>query len=354
MPDPAGAQPAPGRILIVSDAWMPQVNGVVRTLSTVAGELGGMGHVVEVIGPDRFRTLPCPSYPEIRLSLLPQRRLSRLIAQFRPDALHIATEGPLGIAARRWGLRHGRQFTTSFHTRFAEYIEARTRLPPAIPYALLRRFHNAAAGTLVATATLREELARRGFPRLLQWSRGVDLDRFAPLPPGEPRADWGLPRPIFLYVGRIAVEKNISAFLDLELPGSKLVVGGGPQLASLRAGYPGVTFTGPLAEDQLARTYAGCDVFVFPSLTDTFGLVVLEALACGTPVAAYDVMGPRDILRGAAGAVGATGPDLRAACLRALSADRAACRAHAERFSWRACAETFRDCLVPMAGRITG
>ena len=336
--------PWPTRILIVSDAWMPQVNGVVRTLSTVAAELRLMGHVVEVIGPDRFRTVPCPTYPEIRLSLFPARRLSALIAQFRPDALHIATEGPLGLAARRWVLRRGGRFTTSFHTRFAEYIQARTGLPVAVPYWFLRRFHNAAAGTLAATGSLRCDLAARGFTRLRRWSRGVDLTRFTP----QPREHWGVPGPVFLYVGRIAVEKNITAFLDLELPGSKVVVGGGPQLAALRTAYPHVTFTGPRGEDGLARAYAGGDVFVFPSRTDTFGLVVLEALACGVPVAAYDVMGPRDILAGASGHVGALGADLRAACLAALDGDRAACRAHAERFTWRACAESFRDGLAPM------
>ncbi len=336
------------RILIVSDAWLPQVNGVVRTLSTVAGELRAMGHVVEVIGSDRFRTVPCPTYPDIRLSLLPRRKLARLIEQFRPDALHIATEGPLGWAARRWALGRGGRFTTSFHTRFAEYIHARTRLPVGISYVFLRRFHAAAAGTMVATETLLRDLAARGFPRLLQWSRGVDLVRFAPPAGGHALREWNVPAPVFLYVGRIAVEKNIAAFLDLDLPGSKVVVGGGPQLAALRAAYRDVLFTGPLAESQLARAYGGGDVLVFPSRTDTFGLVMLEALACGTPVAAYDVMGPRDVLRGAENAAGAIGRDLQAACLAALSADRAACRAHAERFSWRACADTFRGHLQPM------
>lgn len=342
-PEPATPQ-AIRRILIISDAWTPQVNGVVRTLSTVAGELRAMGHAVEVIGPDRFRTIPCPTYPDIRLSLLPGRRLARMIAAFRPDALHIATEGPLGLAARRWARHRRARFTTSFHTRFPEYIHARTRLPVWIPYLFLRRFHNAGAGTLVATETLSQELSARGFTRLMRWSRGVDVQRFRP----QPREDWGVPGPVFLYVGRVAVEKNIAAFLDLDLPGSKVVVGSGPQLAALKAAYPGVTFTGQRAEEDLARAYAGGDVFVFPSRTDTFGLVVLEALACGVPVAAYDVMGPRDILRGATDRVGAVGDDLRAACLDALDGDRAACRAYAERFSWRACATTFRDCLAPM------
>ncbi|WP_428376164.1 glycosyltransferase family 4 protein [Lichenicoccus sp.] len=337
------------RILIVSDAWMPQVNGVVRTLSTVAGELRGMGHVVEVIGPDRFRNVPCPTYPDIRLSLLPGRRLARMIAAFRPDALHIATEGPLGLAARHWAMRRGAGFTTSFHTRFPEYIQARTGLPPGPAYALLRWFHNASAATLVATETLSQTLAARGFTRLLPWSRGVDLQRFRPEPREDWTRDWNARRPVFLYVGRIAVEKNIEAFLDLELPGSKVVVGGGPMLAALKLAYPDVVFTGPRAERALAQSYAGADVFVFPSRTDTFGLVILEALACGVPVAAYDVMGPRDILRGAAGRPGAVSDDLREACLEALQASRADARAHAERFGWRACAELFLASLVPLA-----
>ncbi len=344
------------RILIVSDAWQPQVNGVVRTLATVTRELRGMGHVVEVIGPDRFRTIPCPTYPDIALSLLPRRRLVRLIEAFRPDALHIATEGPLGLAARGWARRTGFRFTTAFHTRFAEYVQARTGLPVRPIYAWMRRFHAAGSGTMVATQSLREELATRGFRNIRAWSRGVDLELFRPHlktldPPGNlAREDWGLQRPIFLYVGRVAVEKNITAFLDLDLPGSKVVVGGGPQLASLKRDYPGVHFTGPRHGEALARAYAGGDVFVFPSLTDTFGLVILEALACGTPVAAFPVTGPKDVLANAAGKVGAVNADLRQAALDALDADRAACRVHAERYSWRACAEMFLSHLVPING----
>jgi len=338
--------PSPShRILIVTDAWFPQVNGVVRTLATVAAELRAMGHVVEVIGPDRFRTIPCPTYPDIPLSLLPRRRLVRMIEQFNPEALHIATEGPLGMAARSWAKRTGFSFTTAFHTRFAEYIRARTRVPVRPIYAWMRRFHGAGRGMMVATESLQDELIARGFRNILPWSRGVDLDLFKP----EPREQWELPRPVFVYVGRVAVEKNIGAFLDLDLPGSKVVVGGGPQLASLRRAYPAVQFTGPRYGEALARAYAGSDVFVFPSLTDTFGLVLLEALACGTPVAAFPVTGPKDVLAGAAGVVGAVSPDLREAALLALRADRAACRAHAERFSWRACAELFLTHLVPIA-----
>ncbi len=340
------APTASHRILIVSDAWKPQVNGVVRTLATVVGELSAMGHVAEVIGPDRFRTLPCPTYPDIRLSLLPGRRLGRMIEDFAPDALHIATEGPLGLAARAWARRHGRSFTTAFHTRFPEYVQARTGLPPRALYAWLRRFHGTGQGIMVATESLRQELAGLGFSNIRSWSRGVDLDMFHPFP----REDWALPRPVFLYVGRVAVEKNIGAFLDLDLPGSKVVVGGGPQLAALQRRYKGVHFTGPRHGAALARAYAGADVFVFPSLTDTFGLVILEALACGTPVAAFPVTGPKDVLADAAGVIGAVDADLRSAALAALAADRDACRAHAERYGWRACAETFLANLVPLAG----
>lgn len=334
------------RIMIVTDAWAPQVNGVVRTLSTVADELRAMGHEVAVIGPDQFRTMPCPTYPDIALSLLPRRRLVRMIEEFNPDALHIATEGPLGMAARSWAKRRGLAFTTAFHTRFAEYINARTHIPTRPIYAWMRRFHHAGKGIMVATDSLGTELRQRGFRNIRPWTRGVDLDLFKP----EPREDWGLPRPVFLYVGRVAVEKNIGAFLELDLPGSKVVVGSGPQLELLRRSYPGVVFVGPRYGAALARSYAGADVFVFPSLTDTFGLVILEALACGTPVAAYPVTGPRDVMANANGTIGTMNEDLRTAALEALRADRAACRAHAERYSWRACAEIFLSHLVPIRG----
>jgi len=334
------------RLLIVTDAWLPQVNGVVRTLTTVVAELRAMGHVVEVIAPDRFHTIPCPTYSDIPLALLPRRRMVRLIQAFRPDALHIATEGPLGMAARSWAMRTGFSFTTAFHTRFAEYIKARTGLPVWPVYAWMRRFHGAAEGTMVATRSLREELSGRGFRNIRPWSRGVDLKLFRP----QPCEDWGLARPVFLYVGRVAVEKNIGAFLGLDLPGSKVVVGGGPILSRLQREHPDVRFTGPRYGEALARAYAGADVFVFPSLTDTFGLVLLEALACGTPIAAYPVTGPIDVLAEAQGRVGAANADLRVAALEALAADRAACRLHAERFSWRVCAEVFLSHLVPIAG----
>ncbi len=353
-PEPSPSAPAHTageRIMIVSDAWRPQVNGVVRTLIAVAGELGAMGHAVEVIGPDTFRTVPLPTYPDIPIAVRPGPQLARRVERFAPTRLHIATEGPLGFTARRWAMKRGLRFTTSFHTKFPEYIRARTGLPTGLAYAWMRRFHNAGAATMVATLSLRRELERRGFRQVADWSRGVDLDLFKPAP----REPWeGLPRPVFLYVGRVAVEKNIGAFLDLDLPGSKVVVGAGPQLASLQRAYPAVTFAGPRFGPALASAYAGADVFVFPSLTDTFGLVVLEALACGTPVAAFPVTGPRDILEAAGNTVGAPvgaiDADLRKAALAALEGDRAACRAYAERFSWRACAETFLSHLVPMCG----
>jgi len=340
--------PAPShRILIVTDAWKPQVNGVVRTLTTVVQELQDMGHVVDVIGPDRFRTIPCPTYPDIALSLLPRRSLVRMIEAFNPDALHIATEGPLGLAARSWAKRQGWRFTTAFHTRFAEYVQARTGIPVRPIYAWMRRFHGAGQGIMVATQSMRDELTVRGFVNIRPWSRGVDTTLFRPYD----RTEFThLPGPIFIYVGRVAVEKNIGAFLDLDLPGSKVVVGGGPQLASLQREYPNVTFTGPRHGEALARAYASADVFVFPSLTDTFGLVILEALACGTPVAAFPVTGPKDVLMETAGVVGAVHTDLRVAALAALAADRAACRRHAERYSWRACAEIFLSHLVPLRG----
>ena len=331
------------RILIVSDAWHPQVNGVVRTLSMVALELRGMGHTVEVLGPDRFPTVDMPTYGSIKLALFPGRRLPAMIEAFRPEALHIATEGPLGWAARRWALRRRVPFSTSFHTKFPEYLHARMRVPLPLGYAVMRRFHNRGSATMVATGSLRRELAGRGGANLRPWTRGVDLGRFRP----EPRDPFaGLARPIFLCVGRIAVEKNLEAFLGLDLPGTKVVVGDGPQRAALERAHPEARFLGERHGDALALAYAGADVFVFPSRTDTFGLVLLESLACGTPIAAHPVTGPADILEGAPPGVGALDGDLRAAALRALDGDRAACRRHAERFSWRACAEGFLAGLV--------
>lgn len=334
------------RLLIVSDAWHPQLNGVVRAIENLAAELTALGDAVEVIGPDRFRNFPMPGYAEIRLAFRPRGALRGMLDQARPDAVHIATEGPLGMAARAICAERGWRFTTSFHTRFAEYVTARTGIPPRLTWALLRRFHNAGAGTFAATPMLREELARRGFRQVLPWSGGVDLSLFQE---GE-REEWAaLPRPIFLYVGRVAVEKNIAAFLQLDLPGSKVVVGDGPQRAALQARYPEVHFAGWREGDGLVRAYRGGDVMVFPSRTDTFGLVLVEAMACGTPVAAFPVMGPRDVV----GAGGVLDEDLRRACLAALDIPPARARAQAERFSWAASAAGFRAALVSRERGIT-
>jgi glycosyltransferase involved in cell wall biosynthesis len=331
------------RILIVSDAWFPQVNGVVRTLSVVADKLTAMGDTVEVIGPDRFRNLPMPGYAEIRLAIAPKRRLAQLVADFAPEIIHIATEGPLGWAMRGLCRRNKWPFTTAFHTRFPEYLEARTRIPADWSWRIMRRFHEAGDGTFAATASLREELTRRGFTKVRAWTRGVDLERFNPAS----RDEWpGLPRPVFLYAGRVAIEKNIEAFLTLDLPGSKVVVGDGPALPALRHKFPDVTFTGYRENGALARSYAGADVFVFPSRTDTFGLVLLEALAAGTPVAAFPVTGPIDVITDER--VGALDEDLRTACLKALDCDRSMARRHAEAWSWDACVAQFRAALVPI------
>jgi len=329
------------RIVIVSDAWLPQVNGVVRTLMRTVDEIRALGHEASVISPDLFRNLPCPTYNEIRLAVKPGRKLARLIDSFQPCAVHIATEGPLGIAARRYCLRRKLPFTTAFHTRFPEYVQARIGLPLSVGYAALRRFHAPASGVMVATASLERDLAGRGFSNLRRWTRGVDTDLFRP----RDKSFLDLPRPIYLYVGRIAVEKNLDAFLDLDLPGSKLVVGGGPQMGELARRHPRVRFAGPRQGEDLARHYAAADVFVFPSRTDTFGLVLLEALASGLPVAAYPVPGPLDVIDGAG--VGFLDEDLASAAHRALAIPSQRCRDYALNFSWRHSAEQFLTNLQP-------
>jgi glycosyltransferase involved in cell wall biosynthesis len=348
--DVAASGGAPRRILIATDAWRPQGNGVVRTLSAVTAELARFDDTVEVIGPDRFASYPLPGYPEIRVAIAPRRSLGRMADAFAPEAVHIATEGPIGWAMRAICRARGWRFTTAFHTRFPDYLHARTRIPTAWSWAVLRRFHEAAAGTFCATPSLARELGARGITRVMPWSRGVDLDLFHPGAALQGEADtWErLPRPIFLYAGRIAVEKSIEDFLSLDLPGSKVVVGDGPQRAALMRRFPAAHFAGWRESGALARAYAQADVFVFPSRTDTFGLVLLEALATGTPVAAYPVTGPLDVIGDLP--VGALDEDLRAACLRALKVDRARCRPHAELFSWAACAQRFRDSLVPVKG----
>lgn len=331
------------RILIVSDAWHPQVNGVVRTLTKTVEVLQREGHAVEVIGPDRFRRFPCPTYPEIELAILPYRGLVRQIEAFAPDAIHIATEGPLGLAARKYCKRNGLIFTTAYHTKFPEYVHERTGLPLAWSYAFMRWFHNGSAGVMVATASLAESLAAHGFRNLKTWSRGVDIERFRP----RPKDILDLPRPVYLYAGRVVVDKNIEAFLKLPLDGTKLVVGTGPDLADYRARYPEAVFAGYLENGALASYFAAADVFVFPSLTDTFGLVLLEALASGVPVAAYPVTGPLDVI-GPHPEVGCLHDDLAVAIRGALGKSPEACRALALQYSWEACTAQFMNNLAPL------
>ncbi|MFY8094013.1 MAG: glycosyltransferase family 4 protein [Niveispirillum sp.] len=330
------------KLLIVTDAWHPQVNGVVRTLTTTRAELERLGHQVEVISPDRFRTVPMPTYPEIRLALAPGRRVRQMIEAAQPDAIHIATEGPLGFAARRYCLKRKLPFTTAYHTRFPEYVRDRAPVPLSLSYAFVRRFHAPAHSVMVATASIEADLEKRGFTNIRRWSRGVDTDLFRP---GPKDLFAHLPRPVFISVGRVAVEKNIEAFLSLDLPGSKVVVGDGPQLAELKAKYPSVTFVGAKHGEELARHYAAADVFVFPSRTDTFGLVLLEALASGLPVAAFPVPGPLDVI--ADSPAGVLDTDLRAACLKAVGIDPTICRDHALGFSWQSCAQQFLANLRP-------
>ncbi len=331
-------------LALVTDAWYPQVNGVVRTLDTVTGLLRQDGHEITILSHDGFRTVPLPTYPEIRIALLPYRRLSRMLDEAAPQAIHIATEGPVGFAAWRYCRRRGYPFTTAYHTRFPEYVAARLPLTLRPTYHMVRGFHSRAVRTMVATPTLRSELQDRGFGNLVEWGRGVDVDLFRPRP--QPERDFlGLKRPIWLYVGRVAVEKNIRAFLDLDLDGSKLVVGGGPQLEQLRRDYPDACFVGPKYGEDLARHYAAGDVFVFPSLTDTFGLVMLEALASGVPVAAFPVTGPLDVIADAP--IGRLDRDLGAAARAALGISPEACRAFALERSWRRSADQFFGALAP-------
>lgn len=330
------------RILIVSDAWEPQVNGVVRTLKTTRDTLIAEGHEAEVIGPDRFRSIPCPTYPEIRLALGARRRLPGMIDAFAPDAIHIATEGPLGWAARRYCLKRGLAFTTSFHTMFPDYVQLRFGVPVSWTFAQLRRFHRPAAAVMVATDSVERTLKSRGFTNLVRWTRGVDTDLFHPRDKDFLRA----PRPILLYVGRVAVEKNIEAFLSLPNGGTKYVVGDGPQLAALQARCPDVRFVGAKQGDELARHYAAADVFVFPSRTDTFGLVMLEALASGVPVAAYPVQGPSDVLAGTG--VGCLDEDLSKAVEAALKIPCDECRAFALRHAWPVSVQQFLSHLHPL------
>jgi glycosyltransferase involved in cell wall biosynthesis len=337
------------RILVATDAWEPQVNGVVRTLTRTVAEMRAMGHEVEVISPDQFNTVPLPTYSEIKLAVGAYEPIQDRFKSFEPEAIHIATEGPVGLAARRVCLEWKLPFTTSYHTRFPEYVSARLPVPLAAGYAYMKWFHKPSGRMMVATDTMREELESHGFRNISSWSRGVDTDIFHPKRDDEPDVYGGLPRPIFLNVGRVAVEKNIEAFASLDLPGTKVVVGDGPQRAELQESYPDVKFVGAKYGEELAAYFGCADVFVFPSLTDTFGLVILEAMAAGVPVAGFNAPGPADIIPGSN--AGALAPDrvngLREACLACLDLDRKVVRAFAEQFSWRACAEQFVRNLEP-------
>ena len=350
---PAPSKPAldqdPTRLMLVTDAWEPQVNGVVRTLSRTIAELRAMGVEVEVVSPsDGYQTVPLITYEEIKLALWARDDVEERFKAFAPDAVHIATEGTLGWDMRTICRQYNFPYTTSYHTQFPEYVNARFWwLPLWFLYGYMRAFHGKSGRVMVATPSMRDQLEAHGFKNLTVWSRGVDTEMFIPARRGVDGGVYGdLPRPIWVYVGRVAVEKNIEAFLALDLPGSKVVVGGGPLLEELTAKYPQVRFTGLKFGDELARHYADADVFVFPSFTDTFGLVILEAMATGTPVAGFLAPGPKDIIPGSN--AGAVSDDLRVACLEALKMDRGATRAYAEKFSWRACAEDFLHNLVPL------
>ncbi|WP_057883485.1 glycosyltransferase family 4 protein [Tsuneonella troitsensis] len=333
------------RICIVTDAWTPQINGVVRTLEATREGLERLGHTVGVVSPADYRSVPCPTYPEIRLALASRAKVGARIEAFAPDALHLATEGPLGIAARSWAQRHGLSFTTAYHTHFPQYLSRRTHMPAAPFWRFIRWFHAPATATLAATEGLRSELASHGVGPTLPWSRGVDLRQFSPVGDFHP-AFRRLPGPIMLYVGRIAVEKSVERFLALDVPGTKVVVGDGPARASLAVRFPDAVFLGPMRGAELAAAYRSADVFVFPSSTDTFGLVMVEALACGTPVAALPEDGPRAIVTPECGALS---PDLGVAVREALGKHRADCAARARDFGWDAATRHFLAALTPLA-----
>jgi len=327
------------RIALVSDAWHPQRNGVVRVLSTLADKLTERGHNLNVFQPEQHRTIPCPSYPEISLSLFPGRVLSKQLSDFAPNAVHVATEGPLGIAARSWCRKNGFPFTTAFHTRFPHYIKARLGIPLSWSYAAIRSFHAPSAAVMCPSPSVYRDLGEWGFDNAVEWSHGVDTEIFRP----QDKSFLDLPRPIFAYVGRVAVEKNLPAFLALDLPGSKLVVGDGPAREGLMRQYPDVHWRIANGDQELSRYFAALDVFVFPSLTDTFGLVMLEALASGVPVAAFPVPGPMDVLAGSS--VGIMDQDLKSAALKAMTIDPLLCRAHAQKFSWDHVTDQFLSLL---------
>lgn len=323
------------RVLIATDAWHPQVNGVVRTLTSLARTAASLGVEIEFLSPEGFPSLPVPTYPGLRMALPSRRKIERRITAANPDAIHLATEGPIGHAVRAYCRARGRPFTTSYTTRFPEYISARSPIPEGWIYTALRRFHAAATVTMVATPSLMTELSKRGFSNLGMWTRGVDTELFRP----ERARVLDFPRPIFVCVGRVAIEKNLDAFLSLDLPGTKIVIGKGPQEAELKQRYPQAKFLGQLENGTLAGHLAAADVFVFPSRTDTFGVVQLEALASGVPIAAFPVTGPKDVV--ADRPVGVLDDDLRAACLAALKVPRQICREFALTHSWENSARQF-------------
>jgi len=332
------------RIALATDAWTPQTNGVVTTLKATAATLGELGHEVRIISPQGLATISCPSYPEIRLALSPGPYVARELKSFRPDAIHIATEGPLGMAVRRYCRAREVPFTTSYHTRYPEYLHARWPIPLGVTYAWLRRFHSAAERTFVSSGSLESLLRERGFRHLHRWRRGVDLRMFHPRSPHPELAQ--LPRPVMACVGRLAIEKNLDAFLSLELPGTKLVIGDGPERAALAQRYPRARFAGYRFGAELAALLSGADVLVFPSLTDTFGLVMIEALACGVPVAAFPVTGPLDVIE--PGVTGVLHANLGTAISGALQLDRRTCLAAANGFSWEAATRQFLGGLAPI------
>lgn len=345
------------RVALVSDAWTPQINGVVRTLTTTVAGLRKRGFEVTTVTPDQFRTIACPGYPEIRLALFPGSRVASLLGEIGPDVVHIATEGPLGLAARRWCVRHRIPFTSAVHTRFPDYLSVRTGLPASWFWPLMKWFHAKSRSVLAATPRLAQELSQRGIANVRTWSRGVDTGAFNPRVASSSSVA-ALPRPLLLYVGRVAVEKNLPAFLDANVPGTKIVVGDGPELGALREKYWDVRFLGARRGAELAALYAAADVFVFPSRTDTFGLVLIEALASGVPVAAFPVAGPLDIIGAdglgavhhATSPVGACDDDLSLAIARALTCDRAECARFARNYDWDRCVDQFAAALLAAAG----